>query len=242
VRFLRAVLIAFLTAIVGCILAFFVGDYLTTLAHVPNMEGQRGMMVVFVCAPIGILAGLIVGVVVSLLVARRGAAGFFSALGLSIFTVAVISGLTGAIPYLLSDKPPRIDGQRLDLEFQLRVPATMKIPDQPDGYSIRVSLYTNDQEDRYAFIDWQSIVKTTDHITIPGHVDLLTHSQNRSLLASIGNEPAASQFFAVNLPSAPRQEDEAWSNWIFATRRADLSTVPQSERFALRYRVQPIER
>ena len=34
-RFLRAFFIGLFTALVGCILAFFVGDYLTRLAHVP---------------------------------------------------------------------------------------------------------------------------------------------------------------------------------------------------------------
>jgi hypothetical protein len=57
------------------------------------------------------------------------------------------------VPYLLSDKPPKIDGKRLELQFELRVPATLKIPEQPDGYSIRVSLYTENRESGFAFID-----------------------------------------------------------------------------------------
>ena len=36
-RLLRAFFVALLTAVVGCVLAFFVGDYLTKLAHVPEM-------------------------------------------------------------------------------------------------------------------------------------------------------------------------------------------------------------
>jgi hypothetical protein len=44
---LRGLLIELLTAFAGCILAFFVGDYLTRLAHVSEMEGQRGMTVFF---------------------------------------------------------------------------------------------------------------------------------------------------------------------------------------------------
>jgi len=43
VRFLRAFFVAIFTALVGCVLALFVGDYLTRLVHVPEMEGQRGM-------------------------------------------------------------------------------------------------------------------------------------------------------------------------------------------------------
>jgi hypothetical protein len=242
-RILRGLLIALLTAFAGCILAFFVGDYLTMLAHVPEMEGERGMTVFFLCVPLGIIAGLVIGIIASILVRRTGPAGFFVAQGWSLLVLCGVAGLVGGVPYLLSDKPPKLDGKRLDLEFELRAPATFKIPEKPDGYSIRVSLYTDNRQSRFAFIDWSSITKDAEHVIIPGKVPLLTHSKTRSLLASIGNEPVASQFVELkNLPPTPRKEDEAWSDWIFATEGADLTPIPDSERFAIRYRVHPIER
>jgi hypothetical protein len=240
-RVLRALFIALFTAFVGGLVAVFVGDYLTRLAHVPEMEGQRGMTVFFLCVPLGIFAGLIVGIISSILVRRQGLAGFLFAQGWSVLIVCGLAGLLAGVPYLLSDKPPRIDGKRLELQFELRAPATFKIPDQPDGYSIRVSLYTDNRQSRFAFIDWNAINKDPEHITIPGNVPLLTHSKSRSLLASIGNEPVASQFIELQIPPAPRKEDETWSDWIFATQRADLSPVSDPERMALRYRVQPID-
>jgi len=240
-RVLRASFVALLTALAACILAFFVGDYLTKLAHVPEMEGQRSMTIFFVCVPLGIIAGLVIGITASILVRRQGAAGFLVAQGWSLVVLCGVAGLVGGVPYLLSDKPPKIDGKRLELEFELRAPATFKIPAQPDGYSIRAGLYTDNQQTEYAFIDWSAIIRDAEHATIPGHVRLLTHSKTRSLLASIGNEPIASQFIELKIPPAPRKEDEAWSDWIFATQRADLSPVPEPERMALCYRVQPIE-
>jgi len=242
-RILRGLLIALLTAFAGCILAFFVGDYLTKLARVPEMEGQRGMTVLFLCVPLGIIAGLVIGIVASILVRRAGLAGFFVAQGWSLLVLCSVAGLVGGVPYLLSDKPPKLDGKRLQLEFELRAPATVRIPEQPDGYSIRVSLYTNNRQSDFAFIDWSSITKDAEHVIIPGKVPLLTHSKSRSLLASIGNEPVQSQFVELkNLPPAPCKQDEAWSDWIVATERADLTPIPDSERFAIRYRVHPIER
>jgi hypothetical protein len=242
-RILRGLLIAVGTALAGGILAVFIGDYLTKLAHVPEMEGQRGMTVLFLCLPLGILAGLVIGIIASVLVRRQGVAGFLVAQGWSLLILCGTAGLVGGVPCLLSDKPPKLDGKRLDLQFELRAPATFQIPEQPDGYSIRVSLYTDNRQSRYAFIDWNSITKDGEHVTIPGEVPLLTHSKTRSLLASIGNEPVASQFVELkDLPSAPRKQDEAWSDWIVATERADLTPVPDSERFAIRYRVHPIER
>jgi len=240
-RFLRAFFIAIFTAFVGCLLAVFVGDYLTRLAHVPEMEGQRGMTVFFLCMPLGILAGLIIGIISSILVRRQALAGFFIAQGWALLIVCVVAGLLVGVPYVLSDKPPRIDGKRVELQFELRKPPAFQIPDQPNGYSIRVSLYTDNQQSRFAFIDWSGITKDADHITIPGNVPLLTHSKARSLLASIGNEPAGSQFIELKIPPAPRKQDESWSEWIFATQRADLGPVPEPERFAVRYRVRTVD-
>ena len=240
-RVLRALFVALLTAVVGCVLAFFVGDYLTRFAHVPEMEGQRAMTIFFLCVPLGILAGLIIGIASAIVIRRQGFAGFLSAQGWSLLIVCGVAGLLAGVPYLLSDKPPRIDGKRLELQFELRAPATFKIPDQPDGYSIRVCLYTDNRQNQYAFIDWDGITKDTEHATIPGHVPLLTHSKTRSLLASIGNEPVASQFIELRIPPTPRKEDETWSDWIFAAQRADLSSVSDPERMALRYRVRPID-
>jgi hypothetical protein len=237
--FLRAFFIALFTALVGCLLAFFVGEYLTRLAHIPDMEGQRGMTIVFLCAPLGILAGMVIGIVSAILVRREGLTGFLIAQGWSLLIVVGVAGLLAGVPYLLSGKPPRIDGKRLELQFELRTPATFKIPDQPDGYSIRVSLYTDNRESRVAFIDWDSIKKDAEHFTIPGNVPLLTHSKSRSFLASVGNKPGASQFVELKIPPSPRKEDETWSEWMFATQRADLTPVPDLERFAIRYRVQP---
>ena len=239
-RVLRALFIGLFTSFIGCVIAFLVGDYLTRLAHVPEMEGQRGMTVFFLCVPLGILAGLVIGIVSAIAVRRQGLAGFLIAQGWSLLIVCGLAGLLIGVPYLLSDKPPTIDGKRSELEFELRAPATLKIPDRPDGYGIRVSLYTDNQQSRFAFIDWGSIKKDVERTKILGRVPLLTHSTTRSLLASIGNEPVASQFIELKIPPAPQKEDEAWSDWIFATQRADLSPVSESERTALRYHVRTV--
>src|SRR5438046_5239753 len=62
---------------------------------------------------------------------------------------------------------------------------------------------------------------------------------NRDLFVSIESEGGASQFIKLKLRAKPRKEDEAWSDWITAMERADLSPVPEPERIAVRYRVHP---
>src|SRR4030095_13251982 len=100
-RFLRVSFVGLFTAAIGCFLGFFVGDYLTRLAHVPEMEGQRGMTIVFLCAPLGILAGLVIGIALAILVRREGLAGSFIAQGWSLLILLGLAGLLAGVPYLL---------------------------------------------------------------------------------------------------------------------------------------------
>jgi hypothetical protein len=239
-RFLRAFLIALSTAFVGCLLAFFVGDYLTRLAHVPEMEGQRGMTIIFLCVPLGILASLVIGMISSILVRRQGVAGFVIAQGWSLLIVCGLAGLLVGVPYVLSDKPPRIGGKELSLEFELRVPPQFSIPDTPSGDSVRVSLYSGNRETTYAFIDWASIKRAPEGAIIPGRVPLPDHNPARSLFAVVGNDPLAGQFITLKLPSNPRPENEQWSDWIHATQQANLGPIPEEAQFTARYRVQPV--
>jgi hypothetical protein len=241
VRFLRAFLIALLTAFVGCILAFFAGDYLTRLAHVPEMEGQRGMTVIFLCVPLGILAGLVIGIISAIVVRRRGLAGFAIAQGSSLLIVCGLAGLLAAVSYLLSDKPPRIDGKFLTLDFEVRVPPSIQLPAEIHDYTVSVSLYTDGTQTRVAQIDPRSIKKDSTGATFSGTVPILSHAANRQLFPSIANIEYGSQFIPLDLPAAPRKENETWSDWIFATERGDLSPVPEQERMALRYRVRPVD-
>jgi hypothetical protein len=241
-RILRGLFVALLTAFAGCILAIFVGDYLTKLAHVPEMEGQRAMTVVFVCVPLGILAGLVIGIVSSVVVRRRGFAGFLVAQGWSLVIVCGLAGLLAGVAYLLSDKPPKIDGKFLTLDFDVRVPPSIQLPAEMHDYTVSVSLYTDGTQTRVAEIDPRSIKKDSTGATFSGTVPILSHAASRQLFPSIANIENGSQFIPVDLPAAPRKENETWSDWIFATERADLTPVPEPERFAVRYRVRPIER
>src|SRR5207245_11540871 len=78
-RFLRAFFIGLFTALVGCVLSFFVADYLTKLLHVPEMEGQRGMTIIFLGAPMGSQAGPIIAIASAIVARRRRRCGSLSA-------------------------------------------------------------------------------------------------------------------------------------------------------------------
>ena len=241
-RFLRAFAIGVITAVVGMFLAIFASDYLTRLYHVPDMEGQRGMTVIFLFAPLGFVVGFLIGVISALSTRWSGVVGFIKTQGLSIVIVIAIAAAVSGLLWLRADKPPKIDGKELLLEFELKIPPALQIPEELNDYTVRASLYANNMDNRHASIDLKSIRKQDSYVVVSGTAALMSHSANRSLLASIGNEPGASQFIDLKtLPAAPRNENEIWSDWTLATQRADLTPVPETERIAVRYRVRPVD-
>ena len=241
-RFLRAFSIGVITAVLGMFLAIFASDYLTRLYHVSDMEGQRGMAVIFLFAPLGLIVGFLIGVIAALRTRWAGVVGFIKTQGLSILIVIAIAAAVSGLLWVGADKPPKIDGKEVVLEFELKIPPTIQIPAELNDYTIRASLYTDNKENRVASIDAESITKQVGYVIVSGTVALMSHSANRSLFASIGNEPGGSQFIDLKtLPAAPRKENETWSDWTPATQRADLSSVPEPERIAVRYRVRPID-
>jgi MFS family permease len=241
-RYLRAFAIGGITAVVGMFLAIFASDYLTRLYRVSDMEGQRGMAVIFLFAPLGLVIGFVIGVIAALRTRWSGFVGFIKTQGLSILIVIATAVAVSGLLWLGADKPPKIDGKELVLEFELKIPPAIQIPEELNDYTIRASLYADNKDNRYASIDLKSMTKQDGYVVIAGTTALMSHSANRSLFASIGNEPGGSQFIDLRtLPAAPRKENETWSDWILATQRADLTPVPEPERIAVRYRVRSVD-
>lgn len=166
-----------------------------------------------------------------------GLPGRKTALGIALGLAAVVSGVL----YLAADHPPKLDGKPLALEFELKIPPAVKLPAQPSVQNLHASVYANDRDNRYALLDYDKIVSRDGYVFVPGKASLLSQTLNRDLLVSIEGEGGASQFIKLKLRATPRQEDEAWSDWMTATARADLSPVPEPERISVRYRVQPEE-
>ena len=231
--------IAFLTAIAGGILSVVASLYLTELYHVSNFEGGRGMLIFFALAPLGLLVGFIIGLVVALRSRGTGFGGFAKAQGIALGIAIGLAAVVSGILYLAADHPPKLDGKPLALEFELKIPPALKLPVQPSVQTLHASLYANDRDNRYALLDYDKIASRDGFVFVPGKASLLSQTFNRDLLVSIESEGGASQFIKLKLRAKPRKEDEAWSDWITATERADLSPVPEPERIAVRCRVQP---
>jgi hypothetical protein len=240
-RVLRAFAIAFISGLVGLVVAAFAADWLTALYHVSNFEGERAYAVVFLFCPLGLIVGFVVGLIVALRFRAPGFIGFLQAQGLSILSTLALAAVVSGLLYLAADKPPKIEGKGLVLEFEVRIPPSLQLPAEITSGNIHASLYVNNRDNRSAFIDFKSIAKRDGAVVIPGNAALMSHSANRSLLASVEGPNGGTQFLPLKLPAAPSKVDEAWSEWIFATETNELKPIPDAERMAVRYRVKPAE-
>src|SRR6266496_866263 len=238
-RALRVIVISFLTAITGAVLSVVASLYLTELYHVSDFEGGRGMLIFFALAPLGLIVGFIIGLVVALRTRGRGFGGFAKAQGIALGIVVALTAIVSGVLYLAADHPPKLDGKPLALEFELKIPPALKVPAQPSEQTLHASLYANNRDNRYALLDYDKIASRDGYVFVLGKASLLSQTFNRDLFVSIEGEGGAGQFIKLKLRAKPRKEDEAWSDWITATERADLSPVPEPERIAVRYRVQP---
>jgi MFS family permease len=241
VRVLRVIAIAFLTAVAGAVLSVVASLYLTELYHVSNFEGDRGMLIFFALAPLGFIVGFIIGLVVALRSRGTGFGAFAKAQGIALGITIGLAAISSGVLYLAADHPPKLDGKPLALEFELKIPPTLRLPSQPSEETLHASLYANNRNNRYAELDYNKIATRDGYLFIPGKASLLSQTLNRDLFVSIEGEGGAGQFIKLKLRAKPRKEDEAWSDWIKATESADLSPVPEPEKIAVRYRVQPDE-
>src|SRR5438552_3940937 len=112
-RILRAFAIALITAVFGMFLAIFASDYLTKLYRVSDMEGQRGMTVVFLFGPLGIIVGFVIGIIVALSARWPGFIGFVKAQGFSILVAIALTGVVSGVCWVGADHPPKIGGKNL---------------------------------------------------------------------------------------------------------------------------------
>src|SRR5437588_1295941 len=106
-RALRVIAIAFLTAVAGGVLSVVASLYLTELYHVSNFEGGRGMLILFALAPLGLIIGFIIGLIVALRSRGTGFGGFVKAQGIALGIA--IGGASQFIKLKLRAKPRKED-------------------------------------------------------------------------------------------------------------------------------------
>jgi hypothetical protein len=230
-KWLAAIGVGILTAIVGMLAAFLVGGLLADWYNVSSF----GFFVVGI-AFAGLLASFVIGVIVSLVVSARRKPGFARALAYSCGIVLGILAIIAAGGRLLADIPPTLDGDTVFLQIELRWPAAGAAEPrtlQGAGYT-RLGTSTGSvvrrQEDGPLFVD--DARQEDGRWIVPGAVDVFTARGQRVLQVGVGDTRLGA--FVVPLPGHPRREHLTWSEWLPRPRDG---SAPPPDQFTYRFRV-----
>lgn len=231
---LASIAVGIITAIVATFASGFVASLAVDWYRISSFEGGAGFFVVFM-ALVGLLAGFVIGLVVSRVTAARANPGFVKALGVSCGVVAAILGVIAGTARLLADVPPEIDGEPLFLQIELRWPAN----GGPDPASLEGAAYTRlgtsngstvrREEDGPLFVNDAHAID--GRLVVPGAVSVFTSRGQRVLRLGVGETQFAA--FAVPLPGHPSDEQRTWSDWLPHGRSGEAPP----DQFSYRFRV-----
>lgn len=198
--------------------------------RVSSFEGRSGYFVV-AWALVGAVAALVIGLAVS-----RFAAGeapvFLKVLGTALGAVLVAALAALALCRLLADLAPTIDGQALELEVELRVPAALTLPDpatSPSTASVHVG---SGRSQPFGVLRVDESVVDGERRVVPVSVPLTTSAAEKRLWVRFA--PMIDVFFPLPLTARPSAGDREWSAWLAA------DDAPGGATFEARYRVRVV--
>lgn len=240
-NWLLSILVAVLSGILGLFAAGLVAAGYADWYHIPSREGAAGFFVLFMA-----LIGGAVATVLGLIIARVVAGGSTPTFGKAILgafgTVLSIAGAVALICYLFADIPPTLNGERLRLEVELRLPNDHQVPPaEVKGVRDFVLGSVVDHTQRASQYGELKVEQARLEVEdgrwiIPAEVLVFTSRGDRVIDAHLGEASIAG--FVVSLPAHPGVEFEQWSEW--GPRPPAGSPPWPDSRTSFRFRVQRI--
>ena len=228
-----------LTAVVGLLVSGFVAQLAVDWYRIPSFEaGSAAFVILFAIA--GFVAGLLIGLITSRVIAAGADPGFLKALGFSQAILLGIVAVVGGSARLLADVPPTLNGERLMLAVEVRWPAghadsPAMLPGEP---YLRLGSLTRSSNTQRASSRGPLYIQDA-HLAdgrwvVPGAVDIFT-TRGRFVL-DVVLDSSTNHGFLMPLAGAPHRKDLAWTEWY---PRARPGSPPLPNGFTYRYRVQP---
>jgi hypothetical protein len=212
--------LAFLAAIAGAaagaLLGGIIGGALAPMFGISSFEGASGYFVVFVCAPIGGLIGLVVGAVWML--RQRGVRSAGALAGrFSIVVLGLIAMAAGVLAYLyLSQDILNPNGPTPRLAFEIRLPPGIAPPtDRDRGIELQTSKNRMPP-------NTLTMSQDGDRAIIAGTVDLYFRTSQRTLVMAMPDKKHV--LFNLKLGAKP-----AHSRQFGAWQRADVIGEPGAD-------------
>lgn len=235
IRYLIAVVVALVAGVAGWLVTALVAIWIGGLFGMSDFEGGRAMFGFFGVGPLGGLVCMIGGGWLALVWGgrRASAARTLARLGGVLAGVAALVGSAVALRLLTLDVytntlPPT-------LEFEIRVPASMR---SPEPRSLRVELHTDKNVDEGLLDDrWSSAEGEQESIN--GSVALAFKTRSRLLAVTVPGE--ATRLFRLHLGRDPSSTPAlgTWQRADYVESATDgrLRAADRDDPIEIRYRV-----
>jgi len=233
--YLAAVLAGIAAAVAGWFVTAALAAWIAGLLGMSDFEGARGMFAAFVAGPVGGVVAMLLAIW-GVLRVTKGRARLGPTLGRVGLVVAGIVAVVGAgIGFRLLTLDTYTNEAPPTLEFEIRVPASMALPDRS---AVRVELHTDRNVGESYFADpW--LRTEGDRQVIVGGVPLARKTSSRLLVVSLPGQ--ATRLFRLGLSRDPRSTP-ALSDWqrpdfVATPTSAQPAKAPPDDPVELRHRV-----
>jgi hypothetical protein len=232
------IMIALLAGIVGAVVGGFLGiagaAMLAPMLGITSFEGASGYFAVFIGGPIGVLAGIIVGVVLaSRLSGVRSGGAIAGRFGL---VVLVIFGLVAAgLAYMWFERDlVATGGPPPKLAFEIRLPPGTPAPAPAD---ITIHLDSAKSHNPATLVT-QQFRRDDDRPVIVGSVEIYYRESSRLLVMRLPNQP--DRIFALKLGKDPKHSKQLgpWQrvDHIFEQGQTAARRATAADNYEVRYR------
>lgn len=235
-HWIHSFLIALPVSLLGMFCGGFIGDRCVRWYRISSFEGGSGYFVVGLVL-LGGLVGLVGGFTIVAWQGAPGGAGYPKSFGTA---VAALTGLALAVLgvcWKFAHIPPEIDGRKLTLEVEVRLPPGAPSPQDGNGDSFVhlqcVPGHVVIASEVGPLLPRESRLEEGRWI-VAGRVPLFTMRGKRSLAFKLNDEDIPG--FLAPLPARPGREFLEWSDWL---PRPPASQPPWPDsRASYRFRVQ----
>ena len=207
-----AIAVALLAAVITALVTAPVADKVTRMMGVPDREGGRGMLVVFILIPAGFIGGLLLGLLATKLMHAVEWSQFWKTTGVALLMSHTALFSIAGLALLSIVHPPMLDGHALALEIEVAVPVRLMPGGRIDPATLKMSLYAGDKDNQYAEIDTAHIVQQEGIALLRAEARLSSKADFRMVYFHTGNE--GTDGFALDplpLPRAPTEKDLQWT-------------------------------
>lgn len=200
-----------ITAVLGAVTMGFLADRWTVWFRVSNFEGAAGFFVLFNIL-FGAIGGLIVGVICARYAIQGSDVNFLRGLLVATAWVAVLGGVLGVVSYGIADHPPRLNGQTLVLDIEIRTPPLHPLLEKSERDPMVSLEKAGGRTTSHAMAPLDRRREEDGRWVVPITLPLRSSAANRTLRVSWCDELTFA--LSLPLPARPTQSDFGWSDWL----------------------------